>query len=128
MGGRNSGPKEKQHDGPTRSEKKAAREAAAAAEKKRKRDEMLHGDERKAAAAAKDKQELLHFEEVLGADHPTVQVLKWTSGIKSAGPRRSGRVKEVEYAAAAAEVAAEAAAAAQPKPNTIEAFFAKRAQ
>ena len=115
-------------DGPTRSEKKAAREAAAAAEKKRKRDEVLHGDERKAAAAAKDEQELRHFEEVLGADHPSVQVLKWTSGIKSTGPRRSGRVKETEYAAAAAEVAAEAAAAAQPKPGSIQAFFAKRAQ
>ena len=127
MGGRNSGRK-KQHDGPTRSEKKAAREAAAAAEKKRKRDEVLHGDERKAAAAAKDEQELQHLEEVLGADHPTVQFLNRTSGSKFDGSRRSGRVKEAEYAAAAAEVAAEAAAAAQPKPNTIQAFFAKRVQ
>ena len=124
MGGPGSGRK-KQHDGPTRREKEAARKAAAAAEKKRKRDDVLHGDERKAAAAAMSAQELQHFEEQFGANHPQVQLLKRVSGIKDAGSRRSGRVKEVEYAAVAAEVAAEAAAAAQPKPNSIKAFFTK---
>ena len=123
MGGPGSGRKKK-HDGPTRREKKAVREAAAAAEKKRKRDEVLHGDEREATDAAKREQELQEFEATFGADHPTVQMLKRASGIKLAAPRRSGRVKEVEYAAAAADVAAEAAAAALPKAGSIQSFFA----
>ena len=127
MGGPGSGPR-KTHDGPTRREMQAAREAATAAERKRKRDEVLTRDDREAAAAAKKEQDVKFAEEALGSDHPLVYVAKGFEGSKHAGNRRSGRLKEAEYAAAAAEAAAEAAVTAQPKPNSIKSFFAKASQ